>query len=72
MRSIFIFFEWILANPSALLTQTKMAFTCEIGHFEFNRLPFGLCNAPVTFQRLMNIVLAAAMNKFTLVYLDDM
>ncbi|KAI9560471.1 hypothetical protein GHT06_014495 [Daphnia sinensis] len=49
----------------------KTAFTCEIGHFEFNRLPFGLCNAPATFQRLMNLVLDEVLHKYALVYLDD-
>ena len=34
-------------------------------------MPFGLCNAPATFQRLMNKVFAAEINNFVLVYLDD-
>jgi hypothetical protein len=50
----------------------KTAFTCEAGHFEFERLPFGLCNAPAAFQYLMNEVLKTAISeKFALVYLDD-
>ena len=34
-------------------------------------MPFGLCNAPATFQRLMNQVFATKINQFILVYLDD-
>src|SRR6266542_3267506 len=39
--------------------------------FEWNRMPFSLCNAPATFQRLMNQVLRKYLEKFILIYLDD-
>ena len=41
------------------------------GHFQFNRLPFGLTNAPATFQRAMNTILHGLNWLDCLVYLDD-
>lgn len=49
----------------------KTAFNTEDGHFEFTRMPFGLKNAPATFQRIMDDVLRGLVNTFCLVYLDD-
>ena len=49
----------------------KSAFTTYNGLFEFIRMPFGLCNAPATFQRLMQRVLAGLEYKSCFIYLDD-
>lgn len=49
----------------------KTAFSTEFGHHEFLRMPFGLKNAPATFQRVMDQILRGLVNKTCLVYLDD-
>ena len=49
----------------------KTAFSTQSGLFEFKVMPFGLCNAPATFQRLMDLVLAGVQWSHCLVYLDD-
>ena len=48
-----------------------MAFCTPDRLFDFNVMPFGLCNAPGTFQRLMDLVLAGLQWSSCLVYLDD-
>lgn len=49
----------------------KTAFSTPHGHFEFVRMPFGLKNAPATFQRMINYALRDHINKTCVVYLDD-
>ncbi len=41
------------------------------GFYQFNVIPFGLINIPVTFQRLINYVLHNYLNNFVIIYLDD-
>ena len=52
-------------------SQEKTAFTTHAGLFEFTVMPLGLCNAPATFQRLMEVVLAGLACEKCLIYLDD-
>ena len=49
----------------------KTAFRTQYGLFEYNVVPFGLCNAPAAFQHLMNDVLREYLNDFLVIYLDD-
>ena len=52
--------------------KAKTAFRTSSGQlFEFNQVPFGLCNAPATFSRLMDLVLAGLHWETCLFYLDD-
>lgn len=52
------------------IDQHKTAFLTPEGHFEFTRMPFGLANAPATFQQIMNQVLGSAWHEEALAYLD--
>lgn len=49
----------------------KTAFVFENGFYEYTRMPFGLCNAPATFQRIMDKILCKKTRSFVLPYLDD-
>jgi len=57
--------------PVAEEDKRLTAFTCHSGAWQCVRLPFGLCNAPATFRRAMDMILAGVKWQICLVYLDD-
>ncbi|KRH92950.1 LTR retrotransposon, partial [Pseudoloma neurophilia] len=52
-------------------SREKTAFSWKTGHYEFVRMPFGLCNAPATFQRAMDEIFQKESGRFVFNYLDD-
>ncbi|GKA05347.1 reverse transcriptase domain-containing protein [Tanacetum coccineum] len=51
--------------------QEKTTFTCPYGTFAYRRMPFGLCNAPGTFQRCMMAIFHDMIEKMMEVFMDD-
>nr|GEY62403.1 reverse transcriptase domain-containing protein [Tanacetum cinerariifolium] len=51
--------------------QEKTTFTCPYGTFAYRRMPFGLCNAPCTFQRCMMAIFHDMIEKTMEVFMDD-
>ncbi|CAN6678112.1 unnamed protein product [Malus baccata var. baccata] len=55
----------------ALDDQEKTTFTCPFSTFAYRRMPFGLCNAPATFQRCMVSIFSEFVEKIIEVFMDD-
>ena len=51
--------------------QEKTTFTCPYGTFAFRRMPFGLCNAPATFQRYMMSMFSDLAEEVMKIFMDD-
>ncbi|XP_058764942.1 uncharacterized protein LOC131638400 isoform X1 [Vicia villosa] len=61
-------YNQITVNPA---DHEKTAFTCPFGIFAYRRMPFGLCNAPATFQRCMQAIFSDLIEKSIEVFMDD-
>ena len=55
----------------APMDQEKTTFTCPHGTFAFRRMPFGLCNAPATFQRCMMSIFSDLVEEVMEIFMDD-
>lgn len=62
-------FHQIRVKPSDV---EKTAFNTKYGQFEYMVMPMGLCNAPATFQSLMNRIFYDCVDVFLVVYMDDL
>ncbi|RVW73692.1 Retrovirus-related Pol polyprotein from transposon 17.6 [Vitis vinifera] len=55
----------------AMEDQEKTTFTCPFGTYAYRRMPFGLCNAPATFQRCMLSIFSDMVERIMEVFMDD-
>jgi len=71
------FYCFLDGNPGynqieiALEDQEKTTFTCPFGTFVYQRMPFGLCNAPAIFQRCMLSIFSDMVERFLEIFMGD-
>ena len=61
-------YNQILVAPE---NQEKTTFTCPYSTFAYKRMPFGLCNAPSTFQRCLMAIFSNMVENFIAIFMDD-
>ena len=61
------YYQLKISEPDVL----KTAFRTRYGHYEFLVMPFGITNAPAAFMALMNKVFQPCLDKFVIVFIDD-
>ena len=73
-NSHYCFFDGYFSyNHIAIVVEDKekSTFTCPYGTFAFRRMPFGLCNAPATFQRCMMSIFSDLVEEVMEIFMDD-
>jgi Reverse transcriptase (RNA-dependent DNA polymerase) len=65
---VIVFFFQIPIHPD---DQDKITFTCPYETFAYRRMPFGLCNAPATFQRAIMEIFSDLIENAIKVFMDD-
>nr|GEV91969.1 reverse transcriptase domain-containing protein [Tanacetum cinerariifolium] len=73
-KSVLLFsrqFLWLFPNSHRSERLGETTFTCPYGTFAYRRMPFGLCNAPGTFQRCMMAIFHDMIEKTMKVFMDD-
>jgi hypothetical protein len=72
-KTNFVFLMVIRVSLRLLLKQDqeKNTFTCPYGTYAYRRMPFGLCNAPATFQRCMSAIFHGFCEEIVEVFMDD-
>jgi hypothetical protein len=61
-------FSQIVVHPE---DQLKTTFTCPFGSYAYRRMPFGLCNAPASFQKCMTAIFVEFVEEIMEVFMDD-
>ena len=61
-------YNQVMVSPE---DQEKTTFTCPFGTYAFKRMPFGLCNAPATFQRCMQSIFSDLTDESMEIFMDD-
>jgi hypothetical protein len=61
-------YNQVLVDPK---DQEKTTFTYPFGTFAYRHMPFGLCNAPATFQRCMTSIFSDMVERFMEIFMDD-
>nr|GEX73264.1 reverse transcriptase domain-containing protein [Tanacetum cinerariifolium] len=64
-------FSGYFQSPIDPMDQEKTTFTCPFGTYAYRRMPFGLCNAPTTFQRCILAIFHDMIEESVNVFMDD-